>query len=175
MNRSSILRGTLLAGSFLTCFPGRDNAVGGDGPESAHPFNPPVVAASAEPQQALKSVRVPQGLRLELYAAEPLVANPVAFGFDERGRLFVTETFRLHKGVTDNRQHMNWLDDDLASRTVADRVAMNRKYLGKEFADYGMEHDRIRLVEDRDGDGRADSAVVFADGGTDALVRPDDC
>ncbi len=152
------------------CFPGRGDDVRGDEPESARSYSPPVAAASAEAQQALQSVRVPQGLQLELYAAEPLVANPVAFGFDERGRLFVAETFRLHRGATDNRQHMNWLDDDLASRTVADRVAMYQKYLGKEFEEYATEHDRIRLIEDRDGDGRADSAVVFADGFRDAAV-----
>ncbi|HWE35095.1 MAG TPA: PVC-type heme-binding CxxCH protein, partial [Isosphaeraceae bacterium] len=56
------------------------------------------------------------------------------------------------------------------ARTVADRVAMYRKYLGDEFADYGKQHDRIRLVEDRDKDGRADSANVFADGFHDAAV-----
>ena len=28
-----------------------------------------------------------------------------------------------HAGVTDTRGHMYWLDDDLACRTVADRVA----------------------------------------------------
>jgi hypothetical protein len=28
-------------------------------PESAHPINPPVVAASVEPERAIKSVRVP--------------------------------------------------------------------------------------------------------------------
>ena len=94
-------------------------------------------------------------MRLGLFATEPLVANPVAFGFDERGRLFVAETFRLHQGVTDNRQHMNWLDDDLASRTVADRVAMYRKYLGKEFAGYaGTRPDPARRGPRRRRQGR---------------------
>jgi quinoprotein glucose dehydrogenase len=139
-------------------------------PEGGHPFNPPVAPASAEPEQAIKAMRVPAELRVAPFAAEPLVANPVAFGFDARGRLFVAETFRLHQGVTDTRGHMNWLDDDLACRTVADRVAMYRKYLGKEFDDYGKAHDRLRLVEDRDHDGKADSAVVFADGFHDAAV-----
>ena len=37
----------------------------------------------------------------------------------------------MSAGVTDIRGHMNWLDDDLACRTVADRVAMYRKYLGR--------------------------------------------
>src|SRR5262249_19679335 len=144
MNQFSNLRRVLFVATILTCSWSRFASVAVGPPEPAQPYNPPVVAASAEPEQALRSVRVPTGLRLELYAAEPLVANPVAFAFDERGRLYVAETFRLHKGVTDARQHMNWLADDLASRTVADRVAMYRKYLGPEFDDYRKEHDRIK-------------------------------
>ena len=112
----------------------------------------------------MAAFRVAKGLKLELFASEPLLANPVAFAFDEKGRVYAVETFRLHHGVTDNRGHMSWLDDDLASKTVADRVAMYKKHLGKEAATYGTEHDRIRLIEDRDGDGRADHATVFADG-----------
>ena len=93
--------------------------------------------ASPEASQAAKSIRLAPGLKLELFAAEPLLANPVAFCIDERGRFFVAETFRLHAGVTDNRSHMNWLDADMAAETVADRVAMYRKFLSpKEFQDY---------------------------------------
>ena len=72
------------------------------------------------------------GLTVELFAAEPLLANPVAFCLDEKGVVYVAETFRHSDGVTDTRNHMNWLDDDLACRTVADRVAMYKKYLGKQ-------------------------------------------
>ena len=111
--------------------------------------------------------RVPAGLKVELFAAEPLLANPVAFCIDEKGRFYVAETFRLGAGVTDTRGHMNWLDDDLACRTVADRVAMYKKYLGKEFESYKVEHERVRQVVDRDGDGKADAATVFADGFND--------
>jgi quinoprotein glucose dehydrogenase len=131
---------------------------------SGHPYEPSVAEASPDASQAMKKFRLPQGLKAELYASEPLLANPVAFGFDEKGRVYVVETFRLHHGVTDTRGHMNWLDDDLASRTIDDRVAKYRKYLGKEAESYGKEHDRLRLVEDRDGDGKADHATVFADG-----------
>ena len=60
---------------------------------------------------------------------------------------------------------MDWLDDDLACRTVADRVAMYKKHAGKKFHEtYEKERDRVRLVEDTDGDGKADRATVFADG-----------
>jgi quinoprotein glucose dehydrogenase len=130
-----------------------------------------VASASPEASQAIKSIRLAEGLRIELFAAEPMLANPVAFCIDETGRFFVAETFRHTSGVTDNRSHMNWLDADMASRTVADRVAMYRKYLSpNEFADYGRDHERVKLIEDRDGDGRADRAVVFADGFKDVAA-----
>jgi quinoprotein glucose dehydrogenase len=133
----------------------------------AKPYEPLIEPASGEAEGAIRTVRVPAGLKVELFAAEPLLANPVAFCVDEEGRFFVAETFRLGAGVTDTRGHMNWLDDDLACRTVADRVAMYRKYLGKEFEAYKVEHERVRQVVDRDGDGRADAATVFADGFND--------
>lgn len=123
-----------------------------------------MAAASDEGARAIQQFRKPEGLEVDLFAAEPLLANPVAFWIDNRGQAYVCETFRHHAGVTDNRSHMSWLDDDLAARTVADRVAMYRKHLGDEFATYGQEHDRVRLVRDTDGDGRADTATVFADG-----------
>ena len=46
---------------------------------------------SLTPEQALASFKLEPGLKTELVAAEPLVANPVAIAFDERGRLFVAE------------------------------------------------------------------------------------
>ena len=128
-------------------------------------YSPEIQAASNEGEQAISRFRIPEGMKLSLYAAEPQLAHPVAFSFDPKGRLYVVETFRHSAGVTDTRGHMNWLDDDLACRTVEDRVAMYRKYFSsEEFAAFSKEQDRIRLIEDRDGDGRADYDTVFADG-----------
>jgi len=132
-------------------------------------YKPKVAGPSPEASVAAKSIRLAPGLKLELFAAEPNLANPVAFCIDDRGRFYVAETFRLHAGVTDNRSHMNWLDADMASRTVADRVAMYRKYLSpSEFKGYQVDHERVRLIEDRDGDGKADHSTIFADGFKDA-------
>ena len=123
----------------------------------------PVVIRDAE--LAARSIQVPDGMRLGVFATEPMVGNPVALGIDERGRVYVAETYRLYRGVTDTRRHMNWLNDDMASRTVDDRVAMFRKYLRKqEFESYRGVSDQLRLIEDTDGDGKADRASVFADG-----------
>jgi quinoprotein glucose dehydrogenase len=127
-------------------------------------YRPRVAAASDEAAKAIKRMRMPSGMEAKVWAAEPLLANPVAFCFDEKGRCYVAETFRLHAGVTDNRGHMYWLDDDLASRTVADRVAMYRKHLKDRFKSYETEHDRVRLLVDTKGKGTADKATVFADG-----------
>ena len=63
---------------------------------------PPFVApASAEGELAIKKFQVAPGLKADLWAAEPMLANPVAFNFDEQGRAYVCETFRLNAGVDD--------------------------------------------------------------------------
>ena len=43
------------------------------------------------PEESLKKIHVPAGYHVELAAAEPLVLDPVAFDWDERGRLWVVE------------------------------------------------------------------------------------
>jgi quinoprotein glucose dehydrogenase len=134
------------------------------------PYAGKLAKASDEWKKTVQRMQLPAGIKADLWAAEPLVANIVAFHFDEKGRCYVAETFRLHHGVSDNRRHMKWLDDDLASRTVADRVAMYKKYLTKEFADLEKTSDRVRLVEDTKGAGKADRATVFADGFQDAAA-----
>jgi quinoprotein glucose dehydrogenase len=130
----------------------------------AKPYQPRVDPASDQAEKALKRIRVPAGLRVSLFAAEPMLANPVCFCVDEKNRFYVVETFRLHDGVTDIRGHMDWLDDDLACRTVADRLALMKKRVGKNVDRLTVQHDRIRLLEDTKGTGRADRATVFADG-----------
>ena len=106
---------------------------------AAEPNQPRVAAASNEGELAISRIKTPDGMKLSLWAAEPLLANPVAFCIDERGRIFVAETYRQSKGVEDNRGHMDWLDDDLAADTVEDRLAYFRKRLGDKVWDYTTE------------------------------------
>lgn len=128
------------------------------------PYNPAIAPASNEGERALEGFQIPEGMVGSLYAAEPMLANPVAFAIDEKGRIFVAETFRQKNGVEDNRYHMDWLHDDLALQTVEQRVEMFRKHLGEKVYEYAAHHDRIRLLEDSDGDGKADKSTVYADG-----------
>lgn len=51
---------------------------------------PPGPALS--PADALKKMQVPPGFRVALLAAEPSLVNPVAMTFDEKGRIWITES-----------------------------------------------------------------------------------
>ena len=45
------------------------------------------------PLEALKRMTLPEGFRATLFAGEPDVMQPIAFDFDDRGRLWVVECF----------------------------------------------------------------------------------
>ncbi len=127
--------------------------------------------AQSPPAAAIK-VLVPDGFRVELFAREPLVADPVAFDIDSRGRIFVAESHRQERGVEDNRSSPFWLLDDLAAQTVSDRLAYYEKWKEKRkngMAYYSEFVDRVRMVEDTDGDGVGDKVTAFSPDFRDAL------
>ncbi|HEY2952316.1 MAG TPA: HEAT repeat domain-containing protein [Verrucomicrobiae bacterium] len=143
-----------------------------------------------DPAAALKTFRVAPGLTVDLFAAEPDVLNPVSLCFDEQGRCYVVETTRRRSSVFDIRGHKDWLEADFSFRTVQERIDFlkhevtptNKTVIkrltggGKgtfedfnhdsviDWRDLEVQSERIRLLEDTDGDGRADRARIFADG-----------
>jgi len=44
------------------------------------------------PQEAIKKMKVPDGFSVELVVAEPDLVNPVSMTFDEKGRIWITES-----------------------------------------------------------------------------------
>jgi putative membrane-bound dehydrogenase-like protein len=80
------------------------------------------------PAEALAHMKVPPGFSVELVAAEPDLVNPVAMTFDERGRIWVTESLEYPR------------------------------------RDAGPGRDRIKILEDTDGDGKIDKVTTFAEG-----------
>ena len=133
------------------------------GPQGAFE-SPKIAAASDEGERFLKRFRIPQGWKGQLFAAEPDVAHGVSFDVADDGRVFVVESFRAWRGVPDIRGIMDWLDEDLACKSVEDRLMMMRRHLGeKGMKDYYKNTERIRYLKDHDGDGRADISKVFAD------------
>ena len=113
--------------------------------------------AQGSPEESLAQIQVEKGLNVEVWAAEPLLQNPVSFCFDEKGTVYVAETNRLHTGTPDTRNFMKWLDDDLACRTIADRLAMYRKH---GYGGFEKHDDIVRMVWDSTASasaGKADS------------------
>src|SRR6266404_5231909 len=58
--------------------------------EIARADEPP--AAGLSPGQKLASIHVPDGFTVERVAATPLVDRPIMAGFDDRGRLYVSDS-----------------------------------------------------------------------------------
>src|SRR3954470_9820406 len=113
--------------------------------------------ASDDAQLAIKRFSLPKGLQAKLWAAEPMLANPVAINFDERGRLFVAETYRYRSSVLDIRDYMWTLEDELSNRTLEDQSAAILRHFGPEgVKELSIEGEVVRLLEDRDHDGKAD-------------------
>ncbi len=164
-----------IALSLGTCF--------ADDFKQPSPLEPDVADASSEATESMAGIRIPKGWTIDLYAAEPDVANVVAFDIDNRGRMFVCESYRQNRGVTDNRGHDDeWLLADLAAETVQDRIDYHKRLLGDAAITYAQHDDRIRRVEDTDGDGRVDRVSILASGfnrieegtGAGVLARGDD-
>jgi putative membrane-bound dehydrogenase-like protein len=126
----------------------------------------PVTIPPDRPQYgAPQKIRPIAGLASSLFAKEPLVEDPVAFCFDDAGRLYIAESARQERGIEDNRSSKWWLMDDLQSVTVEDRLRMYEKWAekregGMDF--YRRYDDRVRRIEDTDGDGQADRQTLFA-------------
>ncbi len=60
-------------------------------PRVARPATSAAVSPPLSPAESLAKIHVPDGFKVELAAAEPLLESPVAIDWDERGRLWVVE------------------------------------------------------------------------------------
>ncbi|HIE96614.1 MAG TPA: c-type cytochrome [Planctomycetes bacterium] len=63
---------------------------------------------SLSPQESLARITVPDGFHVTLFAGEPDVRRPIAFDFDDRGRLWVVE----------NYSHPEWKTDGTSDRII---------------------------------------------------------
>jgi putative membrane-bound dehydrogenase-like protein len=103
-------------------------------------------------EEAARRMTVSEGFRVSVVAAEPLVQQPVAIEFDDRGRLWVIQYLQYP-----NPEGLKRVRVDRYSRTLYDRVPAPPPH-GPKGAD------RITILEDSDGDGRADRSHDFVSG-----------
>lgn len=111
-----------------------------------------VAAQGLSPEQSQQKLRAADGFRVELVASEPLVRQPVAMEFDDRGRLWVIQYLQYP-----NPEGLQRVQVDRYSRTKYDRIP-EAPPRGPRGAD------RITILEDTDGDGRMDAGRDFVSG-----------
>jgi glucose/arabinose dehydrogenase len=84
------------------------------------------------PDNALKGVKMVDGLTVSTFATEPMLINPTDIDVDAKGRVWVLEAYNYRPSITGNPTH--------------------------------KEGDRIVILEDTNGDGKADISKVFYQG-----------
>ncbi len=90
-------------------------------------------SAQLPPDKGLASLKVADGLQVELFAAEPMLINPTSIDVDQKGRVWVAEAVNYR------------------------RKNFRRPILREEG-------DRIVVLTDKNGDGKADEATTFYQG-----------
>ncbi len=97
-------------------------------------MQPETLLGQVSPDASARRLKAAPGLEATLWASEPMLANPTNIDVDSRGRVWVTEG--LNYRLSRGR---------------------NGRFHRDETAD------KIKILEDIDGDGKADKVTVFAD------------
>ena len=135
---------------------------------------------AAEPTASFKfptqTLTVPAGFTVELVAAPPLVNRPISIAFDERGRLYATDSSglsdRAPKQFEEKPHRVVRLEDAdgdgrFERATVfADRMMFPQGAMFYEGSLYVAAPPHLWKLTDTDGDGRADERTAWWDGKT---------
>ena len=110
------------------------------------------------PAESLKTVRLPDGFRLELVAAEPLIRQPSGICWDAEGNLFVAELHGYNREGQFDIEELNKTGklDRVVRRIAANEDAMHRA----EAEQVGT----VKKMIDDNGDGLMDRVEIWANG-----------
>jgi putative membrane-bound dehydrogenase-like protein len=90
--------------------------------------------AQVSSQESARKIKPAEGLEATLWASEPMIVNPTNMDVDSRGRVWISEGLN-YRLTRGGNQRFSRIDDS----------------------------DKIKILEDTDGDGKADKMTVFAD------------
>ncbi|MDP7061736.1 MAG: c-type cytochrome [Planctomycetota bacterium] len=171
------------AASAVPLNPQSGDKAGEDQVENWHqwklPSNAPLSAADE-----LATFKVPDGFRVELVAAEPLVRDPVAMQWDEHGRLWVVEMSSFMEDVLGTEEGAPDGFIMVLEDTDGDGVLDRRNEFASELVlpralsvvkggALVLSPPHILYCEDLDGDLIADRQTVVADGFESGLSNPE--
>ena len=127
------------------------------------------------PEESMRRMVLPAGFRVELFAAEPDVVNPIAINWDERGRLWVAESveYPYPREIwpdSGGKDRIKILEDTDADGR-ADKVTVFAEDMniptGFTFANGGVvvvQAPQTLFLQDTDGDDVADARKVLFEG-----------
>ncbi len=122
---------------------------------------------------SMERTQVAADLRLELFASEPDIMKPIAFTWDERGRLWVVETQDYPHGVSpdgvghDDIKICEDTDGDGKAdkfTIFADKLNLPTSLVLVNGGVIVAQPPQLLFLKDTDGDGKADKREVLVDG-----------
>ena len=129
------------------------------------------------PENAVKNLKVTEGLRVQLFASEPVMSNPTNMDIDDKGRVWVCEAFNYRPDITGNTTKKD--GDRILILTDTDGDGVSDKstvfYQGPEIeAPLGIwvmgnkaivsQSPYVWLFTDENGDDKADKKEILLQG-----------
>ncbi|MFK7821999.1 MAG: PVC-type heme-binding CxxCH protein [Planctomycetaceae bacterium] len=134
---------------------------------AAQPVEHKELASGLSPEEAAKNMTVPPGFKVQLAAGEPMVHQPIAFTFDDRGRLWLAEAYTYPTRAKDGEGKDKIviledtdLDGDFDKRTVF--IEGLNLVSGLEVGFGGVwvgAAPYLMFIPDRDGDDKPDKPI----------------
>ena len=136
------------------------------------------IATQADVARKSISPQLAEGLKLEVWAVDSLVKDPIALQVNDRGEVFYTRSPRRHNSEFDIRGHQSWEIRSIAIQTIEDKRAFLQSELSPErsaentwlddmngdgshdWKDMTVEKNEVYMLKDTDGDGMADFAQI---------------
>ncbi len=124
-------------------------------------------------QESVKHVRVPPGMEAKLFAAEPDIRKPICMTWDDRGRLWVAETYDYPNDLQPSGQGRDRITicedtdgDGRADRFTlfADKLSIPTSLCVTSDGVIVSQAPHFLLLRDNDGDDRADERRVLLTG-----------
>lgn len=154
-------------------------------------IDPAKAAALSKSIQSTVTPQLAEGLTLNLWAMDSLVADPVSIDIDDQGSVYYTRTNRQKYSEFDIRGHQDWEIASVSLSNVEEKRAFLHKELSPEnsaknqwlsdlngdgshdWRDMKIQTEHVYRVEDTNGDGIADKSQLvvndFNDEITDAM------
>lgn len=141
-------------------------------PELTYSGEEPRVQDPLSPEASQKHIQVPEGFETVLFASEPDIINPIAFSWDEKGRLWVVQSMdyphNLNNDVGGDRITIcEDTDKDGKADKFTDFATSQSLSTGIVIVKGGAivaQAPEIAFLEDTDGDDKMDKRTVLFGG-----------